>query len=153
MLQSKEKEPSTDSYSFNRDLVIWLCRDLLPFSTVEGTGFKAFFGKNIPNMTIPDRSTMSKAALHDVYEALKSKVSEDLKSVESICIMFDGWTDKYQRRHFLGIRAKLIRPDWTAIVVTLSSEECIAQDDLNWHLIGLVKSILFMIITIFTSEY
>lgn len=139
--------PSFDSNGFNRDLVVWFCRDLLPFSAVGKCGFSGFMQKNLPDMSLPDRTTLSHAALHDVYDAVKMKVTEDLKGAETLCVMFDGWTDKYHRRHFLGIRVKIIRPDWSPVIITLSSNACEAQDAA-----GMVDHILRVMSKFLTDE-
>ena len=41
-----------------------------------------------------------------------------LSNVNSICLMFDGWTDKYKARPYLGVRVSLLH-NWTYKVVTL----------------------------------
>ena len=55
-----------------------------------------------------------------MYADLKMKVTQELSAAATICLMFDGWTDKYNARHFLGIRASYIKTDWTSGLVTLS---------------------------------
>ena len=45
---------------------------------------------------------------------------DDIKGVPSMCIMFDGWTDKYKARGYLGLRATYITESWEHRLVTLS---------------------------------
>lgn len=62
-------------FSFARDLALWVSEDLLPFSLVEGTGFRRFCSRRkvVKNESeIPNRTTVSKGALDDVYDSLKS---------------------------------------------------------------------------------
>jgi hypothetical protein len=54
---------------------------------------------------------------------LLGKIKEELASVRAICLLFDGWTDKYYGRHYLGIRCRIVRDDWSVAVITLSSKE------------------------------
>jgi len=118
-------KPATSGYQFNRDLCLMLCVDLLPFSTVSNKGFSGFCAKNLPSMQLPDESTLSRGALYDLYSSLKSDVKKQLQLVRDkggcFCIMFDGWTDRYHARPYLGLRVSFIDPStWKAEVKTLS---------------------------------
>ena len=92
--------PSTaaTAHEFNRDILIWFCRDLLPFEEVEKAGFTAFFTKNFPSLPAPTGATLSITALNDVYHSCVARVKDYLEDVPAVCIMFDGWTDKYRAR-------------------------------------------------------
>lgn len=115
-------QPSSTQYDFNRDLAIWASLDLEPFMFSEKPGFKYFFEKNFPTMALPTRGTMSRGALYDVYDAIQMKVKEELQSQKggAICIMMDGWTDKYKRNPYLGLRIAYVDNDWLYKVITLS---------------------------------
>lgn len=115
-------EPSSTQYDLNRDLVVWASLDLEPFMFTEKPGMKYFFEKNFPSMTLPSRSTMSRSALCDVYAALQSKVKEEFQSLKgrAVCIMLDGWSDKYKRYPYLGLRVAYVDDDWNYKVVTVS---------------------------------
>jgi len=41
-----------------------------------------------------------------------------LSGVKSLCLMIDGWTDRYRARPYLGIRASFVK-DWSFCVATL----------------------------------
>lgn len=43
-----------------------------------------------------------------------------MADVKSMCLMFDGWTDRYKARSYLGLRASFLQDDWSYSVVTLS---------------------------------
>lgn len=112
---------STTEHEFNRDLLIWFCRDLLPFEEVEKEGFIAFFQKNYPTCKVPTAATLSITALIDVYQACFKRVNDFVKDVPSICIMFDGWTDRYRARPFVGIRVCFVK-GWKFYILTLSCQ-------------------------------
>jgi len=107
------------SYEFNRDIAVWFCKDLMPFQAVAKDGMIDFFRKVLPEIDLPSPATLSGSALDDVYLAIHCHVKDILKDSKSICLMFDGWTDRYRARPYLGIRAAFIR-DWSYCVVTLS---------------------------------
>lgn len=113
--KGRTKRPAANEYEFNRDLCMMLCVDLLPFDTVTGKGFSSFFEKNLPGKELPSESTMRRSALYDLYRTLKASVKEQLIEVAqaggSFCLMFDGWTDKYYGRPYLGLRVSYIAPD------------------------------------------
>lgn len=41
-----------------------------------------------------------------------------MSGVKSLCLMFDGWTDHYRARPYLGIRASFVK-NWSFCVATL----------------------------------
>jgi hypothetical protein len=85
---TKSTEASS-SYELNRDVVVWLCRDLLPFNTIEKQGFQDFNDKNL-HLELPRDASLATTCLRDVYIKLKEKVSMDLKTVPGACVMMDG---------------------------------------------------------------
>ncbi len=109
---------SLTEHEIFRDLTIWFCRDLLPFDTVGKEGMQSFFQKVLPAITLPTPATISSTALNDVYLGIHEKVKLLLQDVRSLCLMFDGWTDRHKGRPYLGIRASFIK-NWAYHVVTL----------------------------------
>jgi len=59
--------------------------------------------------------------LDDLYLSVKSKVKDELAQVRSVCVMVDGWTDRYHARSYVGIRVSFVK-NWTYRVVTLSCQ-------------------------------
>jgi len=112
---------AVSDHEFNRDMVLWFCRDLIPFNFTNKPGMAAFFGKNLPGFSLPSPATLSSAALNDVYLATVANVKEILADVKSFCIMFDGWMDRHRARPYLGLRASFVK-DWSYHIVTLSCE-------------------------------
>ena len=115
--------PSTaaTAHEFNRDILIWFCRDLLPFEEVEKAGFTAFFTKIFPSLPAPTGATLSITALNDVYHSCVARVKDYLEDVPAVCIMFDGWTDKYRARPYVGVRVCFIK-NREYRIITLSCE-------------------------------
>lgn len=72
-----------EKFVFTRRLLVWLCRDLLPFQLVEKTGFIDFFNSmNRKKTDIPTRQTISNMALDDMYKCLKTKLIGHLKETQ-----------------------------------------------------------------------
>ncbi len=115
-------EPFTNKYELSRDLVVWAALDLEPFMFVNKSGTRFFFEKNFPAISLPSRNTLSRTALYDVCETLRNKVKEDLSFVvgRTLCIMFDGWSDKHKRYPYIGLRVSFINKDWTYRLITVS---------------------------------
>ena len=116
---SLDKKKSMASFDINREILLWFCQDLLPFNLVEHEGMTRFFEKNF-DLKLPGRSTLSGACLVDMYKAMKGVVKDQLQDYGFLTVMFDGWTDRYQRLPFMGIRASAITTDWNARIYTLS---------------------------------
>jgi len=115
-------EPFSTQYEMNRDLVVWAALDIEPFMFTEKPGLRYFFEKNYPSLPLPSRATLSRGALYDVYDAVTGKVKDDLAVLQggAVCIMMDGWTDRYKRYPYLGLRVGYINSDWEHKVATIS---------------------------------
>ena len=103
-------------------------------------GFQGFFAKNFPSVSLPSATTSSCSALDDIYRAVYDAVKIKLADVKSLCLMFDGWTDKYRSRPYMGIRASFL-DDWKYQVVTLGSHVIVGHTAHNIadHLNGVLK--------------
>ena len=106
-------------HEFNRDILIWFVRDLLAFENVAKPGFNGFMQKILPAFELPSPQTL--AALNDVYLAVLTKVKQELSTIKSVCVMSDGWTDRYHGRSYVGIRVSYVK-DWTFRLLTLSCQ-------------------------------
>ena len=73
-------------------------------------------------MSLPSRNTLSRTALYDVCDTLRNKVKEELSDVigRTLCVMFDGWSDKYRRYPYIGIRISFVNKNWVYRLITVS---------------------------------
>jgi len=113
-----ERAPASTQYEFNRDVALFMCRDLVPFHAVEKQGFRDFCEKNI-SFDLPSEDTVGKTALVDVYSVIKQKVIAILSDCFSGTLMMDGWTDKYKANPYFAIRMSFVH-NWQFEIVTLS---------------------------------
>lgn len=93
-------------FALARDLALWLSEDLLPFSLVEGSGFHRFCLRRKVvkgESEIPVRTTVSRGALDDVYDSLKSLVVKKLPKDTSFHVSTDLWTDRYKQSPFITV--------------------------------------------------
>jgi len=134
-------------HEFNRDLLVWFARDLLAFSSVRKDGMSDFFKKYLPSYSLPNETTLSKSALDDMFIAAVSKVKQFLSDIRAICVMFDGWTDKYRARSYLAIRISVVK-EWKVHIVTLNCDVLAAHssDDMT-HRVSMVLKQFFPDIT------
>jgi len=102
--KSDQSVGAMSKHEVSRDITIWFCRDLLSFDLVERDDFRDFFKKKVPGIQIPSDDTLGASALEDVYRAVQSELKQKLSGVNSVCLLFDGWTDKYRRRPYMGVR-------------------------------------------------
>lgn len=89
---SKEKNNFTPHHSVNktnsqderfilgRRIVLWLCKDLLPFKSIENKGFKDFWASLRFDLSLPTRQTVSISALDDIYKCLKNELITKLSN-------------------------------------------------------------------------
>ena len=91
---------------------------------VDNEGFKQILKRQVPDCKIPASDTLRLTTLPKVYNEVKRSVIDCLSTASTICLMFDGWSDKHNTRHFLGIRAAFIADDWSGRMITLSCKTC-----------------------------
>ena len=116
---SKDGAACNSQRDLNREILLWFAEDLEPFNTVEKPGIQKFMQKNC-GIQLPDRSTLARAPLLDMYKAVKQNFMEHFQSVNSVTLMYDGWTDKYRKMPFFGIRATIVDNNWNLNTYTLS---------------------------------
>lgn len=110
---------STSKFDINRDIALWFSVDLLPFNLVNKEGFVNFFRKNL-SIEPPAASTLAEGALIDMYKAVKRGVMECLSHVSSASLLFDGWTDKYKKLAYMGVKCSIINDAWEKKIFTLA---------------------------------
>ena len=113
-------QPAKNSQELAQDLAIWFSLDLEPFSKVEKKGFRHFMEKNMPKLEMPSESSVRRSALSETYDMVKRQVINDMEDVPAVCLLFDGWTDKYRMQSYMGIKAAYINQDWEFRIITIS---------------------------------
>ncbi len=123
-----DRPMSEKRFILARQMCLWFCRDLLPFNAANKDGFHDFavYAKMIKeNEKLPDRTTLSDAALNDIYSALKvyTKKFVELWLPRTITISMDFWRDNVKRVSYInywinfrsgsGLFLKLLEPDPT----------------------------------------
>lgn len=82
-------------------LLYYICKDNIPFSTVDGDGFQKFLKIACPLYVIPARNTI-RNKLDIKYEYLSNKFKEKLSEKNNLCITTDIWSD-IQMKSYLGV--------------------------------------------------
>jgi len=82
-------------------LLYYICKDNIPFSTVDGDGFKKFLKVACPLYVIPARNTI-RNKLDLKYEYLSNKFKENLHGKNNLCLTTDIWSD-IQMKSYLGV--------------------------------------------------
>lgn len=83
-----------------------ICRDSLPYSIVEGTGFKKLMKTVAPLYQVPCRKTITDL-IDTKYEEKKTLIKQKLKCIKNVCLTIDEWKDM-QLRSFLGVTVHFI---------------------------------------------
>lgn len=82
----QQKNPSSsatnkdEKFILARRLLIWFCRDLLPFCTVENDGFAHFWKSLNIDIKLPTRQNVSINALDDMHNVIKEHLIANLKN-------------------------------------------------------------------------
>ena len=83
--------------------------DELPFSTVEGEGFRAYSYYLEPRFIMPSRITVARDVM-DLYEEEKAKVKKILRN-QRLCFTTDSWTS-IQNLCYMCLTAHWIDDNW-----------------------------------------
>lgn len=118
--------PKEDTkFNLSRQMTMWLCRDLLPFNTVNTDAFKSFAlsCKMVKSeKDLPTSATVSRTALEDVYRTVYGKLIAEIKMMPKILSMtFDFWTDRYKRASYVTFTCHWMI-DYKLKSVTLKTE-------------------------------
>ncbi|XP_037514219.1 E3 SUMO-protein ligase ZBED1-like [Rhipicephalus sanguineus] len=117
--------PSSRKTLLAKDLVILIARDLLPFNLVNGEGLQDFFMKYgvIKELQqLPDRTTLSRSALDDVYRAMHGQVKKTVAQGPRFCaVTYDLWTDSYRRRAYITFTCHHVDENFELVSLTLST--------------------------------
>ena len=83
--------------------------DEMPFSVVEGKGFRRFCNSLNPHFQVPSRRTLVRHFMV-MYDAMKQKLKEEL-APHRLCLTTDTWTS-VQNINYMVITAHFIDNDW-----------------------------------------
>lgn len=87
-----------------RNLVLWFCKDLIQFQLVGKEGLSDFLKKYniiVDDKDLPDRTTLSRGALTDVYDYSLPFIRDMISKEQYFALTFDLWTDNYRRRSYI----------------------------------------------------
>ncbi|KAL1422468.1 hypothetical protein MTO96_022106 [Rhipicephalus appendiculatus] len=123
----KQKKIGTDYYcescltkSSNED-------DSKPFESCKikryaSTDFFMKYGVIKELQELPDRTTLSRSALEDVYRAMHGQVKKTVAQGPRFCaVTYDLWTDSYRRRAYITFTCHLVDENFELVSLTLST--------------------------------
>lgn len=112
---------------FARRTVLWLCKDLLPFSLVNGQGFRDWMLNNnfVERVDqIPSNVTLSNSALDDVYSLIEGKFKDCVKdSPKIIFITVDMWTSSSGNIPYITVCSRYMDKSFSLKSFTLATEK------------------------------
>lgn len=109
---NNDQNDTKSQFIFIRQLVVWICRDLIPYNIVSQPGFKEFWEQN-SSRKLPSRTTISFKGLNDVYICLKNKLIEKLAaSPDHGTMTTDMWTDKFKKTSYITYTYHYMSESW-----------------------------------------
>ena len=111
-----------NQFEINKDFAMWATLDLQPFFFTTDRGTKYFVEKIFSHIELSSRYTVSRMGLNDVYDAPMQKLKKELRDIRGtgMCVMFDGWTDKYKKLPYMGLRIGYVSKGWENKIITVS---------------------------------
>lgn len=106
------KSKADKKFGLIRQLTLLCCRDNLPFSIVDGKGFRQFCvnRKIIETLEdMPHRTSLTNAGLDDIYSFVKSQEQKKLSNTPKVLpLIFDMWTDSHQQRPYISAETQFL---------------------------------------------
>ncbi|KAF6215732.1 hypothetical protein GE061_000067 [Apolygus lucorum] len=90
------------NYEVTAAIVYMLCKDNLPFTTVEKPGFLKLLKTVAPHYKAPSRITIKKM-IEQKFDFIANEFRNKFMGVSSFTLTTDIWTDTQQTRSFLGV--------------------------------------------------
>lgn len=110
---SAESKNLDEKFVLARRVILWYCKDLMPFNSVQNHGFTDFWQAINCNIQLPSRSTLSMSALDDMYFCMKAELLKILNaSSEHSTITFDMWSDNQKHISYITYTYHYISHDW-----------------------------------------
>lgn len=78
--------------SIDSDLLLLFTLDFQPFRIVEDEGFKRFVHTLNPSYKLPNRQTISKSLIPELYESSLNNAKDTARHIINVCITTDCWT-------------------------------------------------------------
>ena len=73
----------------------YIAKDMMPFSTVSNVGFQKILHTFEPRYVLPDRKTITQHYMPEIYEQVKSNVTEAMKrDLVYFSLTTDAWTSR-----------------------------------------------------------
>ncbi|KAK7933157.1 hypothetical protein WMY93_004053 [Mugilogobius chulae] len=102
---------SSRAGKISHSIACFIAKDLRPYSTVEGEGFRFMMKTLESRCAIPSRSYFSEKAVPQLYEETKSKVETDLRKATRVALTCDSWTSR-ATQSFVTFTAHFITNKW-----------------------------------------
>jgi len=104
----KTLEASRSQFEVDREATLRLTKfiaaDLRPFLFVQSPFFLEFLASLNSRYHPPVATTISRTHIRTLYDEKVTTVKQALAQAGPLSLCFDGWTDKYYSRSYLGVR-------------------------------------------------
>ncbi|KAK7898586.1 hypothetical protein WMY93_019439 [Mugilogobius chulae] len=90
----------------------YICKDLRPYSAVEGLGFRNMVYNLEPRYVIPSRKFFAETVIPGMYKEAKTTIRERLSHTERVALSCDAWTSR-ATDSYVTITAHYIDEDWS----------------------------------------
>ncbi|GAA6096348.1 zinc finger BED domain-containing protein 1-like, partial [Tachysurus ichikawai] len=94
-----------------RAITVYLCKDMVPFQTVERRGFKAMIRAIDPRYEVPSRKYFTETGMPKLYAELRENVEKELCDLKYFATTTDLWSSRTMEP-FLSLTIHYITDDW-----------------------------------------
>ena len=94
-----------------RAIIVYLCKDMVPFQAVERRGFNAMIKAIDPRYEVPSRKYFTETEMPKLYAELREKVEKEMCDLKYFATTTDLWSSRTMEP-YLSLTIHYITDDW-----------------------------------------
>ncbi|KAL3976330.1 CD59 antigen [Sarotherodon galilaeus] len=92
-------------------ITVYLCKDMVPFLTVEKSGFKNMVKTLDPRYEVPDRKRFSRTEMPKLFDQVREQVKKELRSIKHYATTTDLWSSRTMEP-YISLTVHFINGEW-----------------------------------------
>lgn len=92
-------------------ITVYLCKDMVPFLTVEKSGFKDMVKTLDPHYEVPDGKRFSQTEMPQLFDQVREQVKKELRSIKHYATTTDLWLSRTMEP-YISLTVHFINEEW-----------------------------------------
>ncbi|KAL3972567.1 protein-disulfide reductase (glutathione) [Sarotherodon galilaeus] len=104
-------KPSQRWIDITNAITVYLCKDMVPFLTVEKSDFKNMVKTLDPRYEVPDRKRFSRTEMPKLFDQVREQVKKELRSIKHYATTTDLWLSRTMEP-YISLTVHFINGEW-----------------------------------------